>query len=106
MKFGTKLLHGEKTIDKNNGAVTLPIYQSSTFHQVDIDNFGEFDYARSGNPTRNILEEEFSKLECAEYAFAFSSGIAAISSVLSIFSSGDHFLVVEDVYGCTYRAIT
>lgn len=106
MKFGTKLLHGEKTIDKNNGAVTLPIYQSSTFHQFDIDNFGEFDYARSGNPTRNILEEEFAKLEGGKYAFAFSSGIAAISSVISIFSSGDHLIVAEDVYGGTYRAIT
>lgn len=106
MRFGTKLLHGEKTIDKNNGAVTLPIYQSSTFHQFDIENFGEFDYARSGNPTRNILEEEFAKLEGGKYAFAFSSGIAAISSIISIFSSGDHLIVAEDVYGGTYRAIT
>ncbi|WP_288221262.1 PLP-dependent transferase [uncultured Clostridium sp.] len=106
MRFGTKLLHGEKTIDKNNGAVTLPIYQSSTFHQFDIENFGEFDYGRSGNPTRNILEEEFAKLEGGKYAFAFSSGIAAISSIISIFSSGDHLIVAEDVYGGTYRAIT
>ena len=106
MKFGTKLLHWAKTIDKNNGAVTIPIYQSSTFHQFDIDNFGEFDYARSGNPTRNLLEDEFAKLEGGKYAFAFSSGIAAISSVISIFSAGDHLLIAEDVYGGTYRAVT
>lgn len=106
MKFGTKLLHGENTIDKNTGAVTLPIYQSSTFHQFDIDNFGEYDYARSGNPTRKYLEEEFAKLEGGNYGFAFSSGIAAISSILSIFSAGDHLIVSEDVYGGTYRAIT
>lgn len=106
MKFGTKLLHGEKTIDKNNGAVTLPIFQSSTFHQFDIDNFGDYDYARSGNPTRNLLEEEFANLEGGKYAFAFSSGIAAIASVISTFSSGDHLLVAEDVYGGTYRAVT
>lgn len=106
MKFGTKLLHSEKTIEKNTGAVTLPIYQSSTFHQFDIDNFGEYDYARSGNPTRNALEEEFAKLESGKYAYAFSSGIAAISSVISTFSAGDHLIVAEDVYGGTYRAVT
>lgn len=106
MKFGTKLLHSEKTIEKNTGAVTLPIYQSSTFHQFDIDNFGEYDYARSGNPTRNALEEEFAKLESGKYAYAFSSGIAAISSVISTFSAGDHLIVAEDVYRGTYRAVT
>ncbi|VYT67218.1 aminotransferase class I/II-fold pyridoxal phosphate-dependent enzyme [Clostridium tertium] len=106
MRFGTKLLHSEKTIDKNTGSVTLPIYQSSTFHQFDIDNFGEYDYARSGNPTRNSLEEEFASLEGGKFAYAFSSGIAAISSVISTFSAGDHLVVAEDVYGGTYRAVT
>lgn len=106
MRFATKLLHGENTIDRSTGAVTLPIYQSSTFHQFDIDNFGEYDYARSGNPTRKYLEEEFAQLEGGSYGFAFSSGIAAISSVISIFSSGDHLIVSEDVYGGTYRAVT
>lgn len=106
MRFATKLLHGENTIDRSTGAVTLPIYQSSTFHQFDIDNFSEYDYARSGNPTRKYLEEEFAQLEGGSYGFAFSSGIAAISSVISIFSSGDHLIVSEDVYGGTYRAVT
>ncbi|WP_291649349.1 aminotransferase class I/II-fold pyridoxal phosphate-dependent enzyme [Clostridium sp.] len=106
MKFGTKLLHGENSIEKQSGSVTLPIYQSSTFHQFDIDNFGEYDYARSGNPTRNLLEKDFAKLENGNYAFAFSSGVAAICSVISIFSSGDHLVVSSDVYGGTYRAIT
>lgn len=106
MRFSTKLLHGENTIDKNTGSVTLPIYQSSTFHQFDIDNFGEYDYARSGNPTRNILEKEFAKLEGGEFAFAFSSGMAAISSVISIFSANDHLVISGDVYGGTYRAVT
>lgn len=106
MRFSTKLLHGENTIDKNTGSVTLPIYQSSTFHQFDIDNFGEYDYARSGNPTRNILEKEFAKLESGEFAFAFSSGMAAISSVISIFSANDHLVISGDVYGGTYRAVT
>ncbi|MGG7143267.1 aminotransferase class I/II-fold pyridoxal phosphate-dependent enzyme [Clostridium nigeriense] len=106
MRFATKLLHGENTIDRSTGAVTLPIYQSSTFHQFDIDNFGKYDYARSGNPTRKYLEEEFAQLEGGSYGFAFSSGIAAISSVISIFSSGDHLIVAEDVYGGTYRAVT
>ena len=106
MRFSTKLLHGYNTIDKNTGAVTLPIYQTSTFHQFDIDNFGEYDYARSGNPTRNILEKEFAKLEGGDFAFAFSSGMAAIASVISTFSANDHLIVSGDVYGGTYRAIT
>lgn len=106
MRFSTKLLHGDNTIDKNTGAVTLPIYQTSTFHQFDIDNFGEYDYARSGNPTRNILEKEFAKLEGGDFAFAFSSGMAAIASVISTFSANDHLIVSGDVYGGTYRAIT
>lgn len=106
MKFGTSLLHGENSIEKQTGSVTLPIYQTSTFHQFDIENFGEYDYARSGNPTRNLLERDFAKLENGKYAFAFSSGVAAICSVISIFSSGDHLVVSSDVYGGTYRAIT
>ena len=81
MKFGTKLLHGENSVSKDNGAVTIPIFQSSTFHQFDIDNFGEYDYARSGNPTRNALEKDFAKLEGAEY-LVFTAGVGENSDVL------------------------
>ncbi|MFT8316283.1 MAG: aminotransferase class I/II-fold pyridoxal phosphate-dependent enzyme [Clostridium sp.] len=103
MDFGTKLIHNGNEIDKNTGALSLPIYHASTFHQFDIDNFSKYDYSRSGNPTREALENTIAALEEGDSGFAFSSGMAAISSVLSIFSSGDHILVCKDVYGGTYR---
>ena len=106
MKFGTKILHGEGSIDKNTGALSTPIYQTSTYHQFDIENFGKYDYSRSGNPTREVLENSIAELEGGKYGYAFSSGMAAISSVLSIFSAGDHIIVCGDVYGGTYRAVT
>lgn len=103
MDFGTKLIHNGNEIDKNTGALSLPIYHASTFHQFDIDNFSKYDYSRSGNPTREALENTIAALEEGDRGFAFSSGMAAISSVLSIFSAGDHILVCKDVYGGTYR---
>ncbi|AGK96589.1 trans-sulfuration enzyme family protein [Clostridium pasteurianum] len=103
MDFGTKLIHNGNEIDKNTGALSLPIYHASTFHQFDIDNFSKYDYSRSGNPTREALENTIAVLEEGDSGFAFSSGMAAISSVLSIFSAGDHILVCKDVYGGTYR---
>ncbi|MBU3133550.1 aminotransferase class V-fold PLP-dependent enzyme [Clostridium gasigenes] len=106
MKFGTKILHGEGSIDKNTGALSTPIYQTSTYHQFDIENFGKYDYSRSANPTREVLENSIAELEGGKYGYAFSSGMAAISSVLSIFSAGDHIIVCGDVYGGTYRAVT
>ena len=106
MKFGTKLIHNGNEIDKHTGALSIPIYQVSTYHQSDIDKTQEFDYSRSGNPTRKALEETVSLLEGGDRGFAFSSGMAATSSVLSIFSAGDHIIICEDVYGGTYRIST
>lgn len=106
MKFATKLIHSGEQIDKTTGAVNTPIYQTSTFHQFDINNFGKYDYSRSGNPTRHSLEQVIADLENGVDGFAFSSGMAAICSVISIFSAGDHIILCGDVYGGTYRAIT
>lgn len=103
MDFGTKLIHNGNEIDKATGALSIPVYHASTFHQFDVDNFGKYDYSRSGNPTREALENTIAALEEGDSGFAFSSGMAAISSVLSIFSAGDHILVCKDVYGGTYR---
>lgn len=103
MKFGTKLIHNGNEIDKQTGAINIPIYQTSTYHQTDVDNQGKYDYSRSGNPTREALENTIAVLEGGTRGFAFSSGMAATSSVLSIFSSGDHIIVGHDVYGGTYR---
>ncbi|MGL4109400.1 aminotransferase class I/II-fold pyridoxal phosphate-dependent enzyme [Clostridium sp. LP20] len=106
MGIGTSLIHSEGSIDKNTGALSTPIYQASTYHQFDIDNFGKYDYSRSGNPTREVLENLISELEGGDRGFAFASGMAAICSVLSIFSAGDHLVICGDVYGGTYRAVT
>lgn len=106
MKFGTKVLHTGHEIDPATGAVSMPVYQASTFKQPCIENFGPYDYARSGNPTRDALEGVIAELEGGTDGFAFASGMAAISSVFLLFAPGDHLVVCEDVYGGTYRALT
>lgn len=106
MKFGSRLIHNGHDIDKHTGALSVPVYQVSTYHQKDIDLPQEYDYSRSGNPTRKALEDTIALLEGADRGFAFSSGMAATSSVLSIFSAGDHIVICEDVYGGTFRVAT
>ncbi|WP_274310316.1 aminotransferase class I/II-fold pyridoxal phosphate-dependent enzyme [Solibacillus daqui] len=107
-RLETALIHGairEGYADKK-GAVNVPVYLSSTFHQESIDEFGEFDYARSGNPTRAALEKAIAELEGGNSGFAFSTGMAAVSACFMILSAGDHIVITEDVYGGTYRFVT
>ncbi len=104
--FQTNLLHNKWKVDEQTGAVSVPIQHASTFHQKDFDTFGKYDYSRSGNPTREALEETIAELEGGVRGFAFSSGMAAISTAFLLLSKGDHVLVTEDVYGGTYRMIT
>jgi cystathionine beta-lyase len=106
MKFATQLIHGGQAADPLTGALGVPIYQTSTYRQQSVDHFGKYDYARSDNPTREALEEAIAGLEKGSRAFAFASGMAAISSTLLIFSPGDHLVVCEDVYGGAYRVLT
>ncbi|MGG0238448.1 cystathionine beta-lyase [Bacillus rhizoplanae] len=102
----TLLLHNRFKYDKQTGAVNVPVYNTSTFHQFDVDTFGKYDYSRSGNPTREALEEMIALLEGGSKGFAFSSGMAAISTTFLLLSQGDHVLISEDVYGGTYRIVT
>lgn len=104
--FQTKLLHNQHKVDKQNGAVSVPIQHASTFHQFDIDSFGKYDYGRSANPTREALEETVAQLEEGTRGFAFSSGMAAISTSFLLLSQGDRVLISEDVYGGTYRMVS
>ncbi len=106
MKYGTLLLHNGHEIDPNTGALSIPIYQASTFHQKDIDHPGPFDYARSGNPTRDALEKTLAAIENGTYAYAFASGMAAVSSSLAILEQGDHLVVSADIYGGTFRVLS
>lgn len=102
----TRLLHGGPSIDPTTGASGIPVYQASTFHQKDPEHLGEWDYARSGNPTRAALEETIASLERGAFGAAFGSGMAATSSTLMLFQPGDHLVVAEDVYGGTYRVLS
>ena len=106
MKIGTKIIHSGHEVDPYTKGLSVPIYQVSTFAQESVDQFGKYDYARSGNPTREALEETIAALESGSRGFAFASGMAAISSALLLFSPGDHLIVCEDVYGGTYRVLT
>ncbi|MGM1033266.1 MAG: cystathionine beta-lyase [Bacillota bacterium] len=104
--FETKLLHNQHKFDPATGGVSVPIQHASTFHQSDIDQFGKYDYSRSGNPTREALEDIIADLEEGTHGFAFSSGMAAISTAFLLLSAGDHIVISEDVYGGTFRMVT
>lgn len=102
----TKLIHFNGSVDPTTGASSVPIYQASTFHQDDILNPPQHDYSRSGNPTRQALEDYIAVLEGGARGFAFASGMAAISTAFLLLSAGEHVIVTEDVYGGTYRLLT
>ncbi|WP_125702285.1 trans-sulfuration enzyme family protein [Lacticaseibacillus daqingensis] len=102
----TKIIKATTVKDPASGAVNTPIHLSSTFYQADFDHFGEFDYARSGNPTRQVGEQAIATLEGGRSGFLYSTGMAAITGVLTIFSQGDHLLVSKFVYGGTFRLLT
>jgi cysteine-S-conjugate beta-lyase len=106
MKIATKLIHGGPTVDLQTGAMGVPIYQISTYRQTSVDHFGKYDYARGDNPTREALEDTIAVLEGGSRCLAFSSGMAAISTTLMIFSPGDHLVVCDDVYGGAYRVLS
>lgn len=105
MKFDTKLIHGGISEDEATGAVSIPIYRASTFHQHVLGGGAKWEYARTGNPTRAALEHLIAALEDGSAGFAFSSGLAAISTAFSMFSQGDHIIVGSDIYGGTFRVI-
>lgn len=101
----TLMIHGGISIDKNTGAVSIPVSHASTFKQDGIGNF-KYEYARTGNPTREALEALIRDIEGGVAGFAFSSGMAAITSVFQLFTSGDHIVATDDVYGGTFRLAT
>ncbi|MDX5475857.1 MAG: bifunctional cystathionine gamma-lyase/homocysteine desulfhydrase, partial [Bacillaceae bacterium] len=102
----TKLIHGGIFGDPHTGAVSVPIYQVSTYKQESVGVFNGYEYSRTGNPTRHALEELIKDLEGGKAGFAFGSGMAAITAVMMLFNSGDHVVLTDDVYGGTYRVMT
>ena len=101
----TLLVHQGKDRDPATGAATVPIYQASTFHH-EGGTPGEYDYARSGNPSREQVEDAIALLEGGVRGFAYASGMTAIGSALALLKSGDHLIASADLYGGSWRFIT
>lgn len=104
-RFATRAIHAGQDPDPQTGAVIVPVYQTSTFAQDEVGVHKGWDYARSGNPTRDALEAALASLEGGAYGFAFSSGLAASDAVLRCLRPGDHVVMANDVYGGTYRQL-
>ncbi|MBM7866085.1 aminotransferase class I/II-fold pyridoxal phosphate-dependent enzyme [Heliobacterium gestii] len=105
MRIDTLLAQGGNGKDTGTGAVSFPIYQTATFQHPALGESTGFDYSRSGNPTRQVLEEQIARLEGGRRGLAFASGLAALTAVLSLFRPGDHLILCEDLYGGTYRLL-
>ena len=102
----TALIHGGISIDERTGAVNIPIYQTSTYKQDGLGKMRGYEYSRTGNPTREALEALIRDLEGGYAGFAFGSGMAALTAVLSLLNSGDRVLISSNVYGGTFRLLS
>jgi cystathionine beta-lyase/cystathionine gamma-synthase len=103
MKFSTKAIHAGQEPDPATGAVTVPIYQTSTYAQEGLGKHKGFEYARTQNPTRLALERNLAALENGRGCFAFASGMAATNAVMTLLRAGDHVIVSDNTYGGTFR---
>src|SRR5215510_2748724 len=104
MKTNTRCVQLGRFSDVH-GAIVPPIYQTATFEQPTATEFGEFDYTRSGNPTRALLEQQLADLEDAAHACAFASGMAALTSLTRIVRPGEEIIAGDDLYGGTVRLL-
>lgn len=102
-RFETKVIHAGVEPDPSTGAIMTPIFQTSTYVQSSPGKHKGFEYSRTGNPTRKVLEENVAALEGGKYGLAFASGCAATTTIMHLFQSGDHIVCADDVYGGTYR---
>ncbi len=105
MRFKTKAIHDGQEPDPQTGAVIGPVYQTSTYRQESVGKHRGYEYSRTDNPTRTVLQKLLASLEGGKYGLAFSSGVAATSAVFNLLKPGDHVIVGDDVYGGTYRLI-
>ncbi len=103
MRFETLAIHAGERPDKAYGAVAVPIYQTSTFAFEDLGKHKGYDYSRTANPTRKVLENTIAQLEGGKAGFAFATGMAASATVIHLLKAGDHVISGDDVYGGTYR---
>src|SRR4029079_17459791 len=105
MHFRTRAIHVGQERDPQTGAVVPPVHFATTFVQPGAGEWGEFDYSRSGNPTRKAFESTLAALEGGTGALAFSSGMSATHCATMLLSAGDHLLAGTDIYGGTYRLL-
>src|ERR687884_670726 len=103
MGFSTTAIHAGQEADPATGAVTVPIYQTSTYAQEGLGKHKGFEYARTGNPTRLALERNIAALEGARFGYAFASGMAAIDATLRLVHAGEHVIVSDNTYGGMFR---
>src|SRR5260370_7668813 len=103
MKFETKAIHAGQELDPSTGAIMTPIFQTATYAQAGLGENKGFEYSRTSNPTRSVLEACMAALEDGKYGLAFASGMAAESAILSLLSAGDHIVSWDDLYGGSYR---
>lgn len=101
--FRTRAIHAGQEPDSATGAVTVPIYQTSTYAQEGLGRHHGFEYSRTNNPTRHALEEALAAVERGRYGIAYGSGMAATASVIHLLSAGDHVVAGQDLYGGVYR---
>ncbi|MGE0394107.1 MAG: cystathionine gamma-synthase [Vicinamibacterales bacterium] len=102
-RFSTLCIHAGQTPDPSTGAITTPIYQTSTYVQDGLGRHKGYEYARTQNPTRAALEANLAAIEHGQAGFGFASGMAAIAAVLTLLEAGDHVVVTDNTYGGTYR---
>jgi cystathionine gamma-lyase len=105
MKFGTKAIHAGVSPDPTTGAIMTPIYQTSTYAQESPGKHKGYEYARTKNPTRSVLESNVAALENGVDAAAFSSGLAAMDAIVKLLRSGDEIIASNDLYGGSYRLL-
>lgn len=105
MKIESLVIHGGIDGDEKTGAVNVPIYQTSTYKQPSFGHNTGYEYSRTGNPTREALEKLIADLEHGYAGFAFASGMAAITAVISLFKTGDKVIISNNVYGGTFRVL-
>lgn len=106
MKFATKVIHAGIEPDASSGAIMTPIFQTSTYVQNAPGDHKGFEYARTHNPTRDVLQNQLAALENGNHGICFASGLAATDAIAKLFSSGDHIISCNDLYGGTYRIFT
>src|SRR3954469_6673604 len=103
MDFETRAIHDGQEPEPNAGAVTVPIYQTSTYVQEAVGRNKGYGYARTKNPTRDALQTCLASLEGAQFGLAYSSGLGATTTLMHLLSPGDRVVLIADVYGGVYR---